>query len=622
MNDGKKALGQFFTGRRVSDLLARLASRDCAGSISTVIDPMAGCGDLLIASSNAISSARVFCGIEIDNEAGLQCKNSFPNADLLIADAFSSNAKQFLMAHEWDLVIANPPYVRKELIGSDGPNSRNMEAVRSSLMSSLVEVSNGDASPYLAACASYPNNSDLAVPAWILCAAITKPLGTLAIVVPEAWLKSNYAAPIRKMLLESFTIEYVVEDVSRSWFENAQVKTNLVIAKKKAASSSSKYCKMSIDESICTDDCIVGGLSFGNLCGYEALFSAIEQQSELSVQGARLSWRSQSELNSPMAYLGYIDGLTSCDIESCLPASLEDWGYSCGQGFRSGANSFFYFEKAVDGSYSNDLSRRWIPNGSFDKCCSSLFKPALAKQAQLTDSYIFEMSSSREAVLFVDCATAAELDSEQQESGLMQYISKAERDEVLIKGKPRLIPMLSAVRSNGGLLSSSSGKSGKYWFSLPPLRARHCPQLCIPRIVGARAVATRVICDEAYVVDANFTTIWSNSKAKPQIALALLNSTFVQAFFEENGSTMGGGALKCEAATLKKLRLPALSTELSTNLELLGKRLEQSTIGGSGDILREIDEVLIKAAFDNCDAKAVVKNLIEYCETKATGRGN
>lgn len=52
-------------------------------------------------------------------------------------------------------------------------------------------------------------------------------------VVPEAWLKRDYSYSIQYLLLKYFELEYVIEDVDRCWFKEAQVKTNLIIAKRR-----------------------------------------------------------------------------------------------------------------------------------------------------------------------------------------------------------------------------------------------------------------------------------------------------------------------------------------------------------------------------------------------------
>ena len=74
--------------------------------------------------------------------------------------------------------------------------------------------------------------ADLAVPSWILCMILTSIGGRISLVVPETWLNREYSLPIRFLLNSFFEIEFIVEDESRNWFSDAQIKTNLIVAKR------------------------------------------------------------------------------------------------------------------------------------------------------------------------------------------------------------------------------------------------------------------------------------------------------------------------------------------------------------------------------------------------------
>ena len=78
----------------------------------------------------------------------------------------------------------------------------------------------------------YSGLSDMAVPAWILCASLVKKGGYLAIVVPETWLNRDYAAPIQYLISKLFHIETIAKDITATWFSDAQVNTCLIIAKR------------------------------------------------------------------------------------------------------------------------------------------------------------------------------------------------------------------------------------------------------------------------------------------------------------------------------------------------------------------------------------------------------
>ena len=85
----KKRYGQFFSGRKVAELLVNLIPKDA--KIQTVIDPMVGTGDMLCASKKKYKLAKLFRGIDIDSKAIEVANFSVPFAELHVGDAFSSN---------------------------------------------------------------------------------------------------------------------------------------------------------------------------------------------------------------------------------------------------------------------------------------------------------------------------------------------------------------------------------------------------------------------------------------------------------------------------------------------------------------------------------------------------
>lgn len=115
----RKRLGQFFTGLPLGALLAHLALDPGA---RTVIDPMAGHGDLLdsAALTTQARGARLsrLDGIELDSEtaafcgrrmAALQADDAAESSHILTGSAFDPATIAALDAPGYDLVITNPP---------------------------------------------------------------------------------------------------------------------------------------------------------------------------------------------------------------------------------------------------------------------------------------------------------------------------------------------------------------------------------------------------------------------------------------------------------------------------------------------------------------------------------
>src|ERR1019366_1052451 len=109
----RKALGQFFTGLPLSRLLAAIAINDSA---STVIDPMAGHGDLLdaVAERTALDNSRIerLQAVEIDPPTAEMCRRRLENwhdlVDALLidaGDAFDPRSASTYLPNGYDLVI-------------------------------------------------------------------------------------------------------------------------------------------------------------------------------------------------------------------------------------------------------------------------------------------------------------------------------------------------------------------------------------------------------------------------------------------------------------------------------------------------------------------------------------
>src|SRR5690606_15674556 len=99
----------------------------------------------------------------------------------------------------------------------------------------------------------------------------------------------------------------------------------------------------------------------------------------------------------------------------------------------------------------------------------------------------------------------------------------------------------------------------RFWYQLPTLTKRHLPELFVPRVNDA-APQTRLNPFSAFVIDANFSTLWTAPQCTfdHYALLAMLNSTWCLTCMEIFGTVMGGGALKLEATQLKRIPLPVM----------------------------------------------------------------
>ena len=271
----KKQLGQYFTGQRVGRLLAALASAETAKSI---IDPMAGSADLLVSCLAIGAEPERLVGLELDPLALAQAKavlDGVRGVDLILTDAFSAT----LPAEQFALVIANPPYIRYQAKGEvDGISIPSSEAVRDGLVRAIKArgaLSKEARARLLYAAWTYPGTADIAVPAWILSASLVREDGVLAVVAPQAWLSRNYAHAVRQLLDEAFDVDVIVEDGDASWFDDAQVRTHLVVAHRRAIEARSATRSVMLARATCELDS--SGALRGSLGSEQAVAAALRK---------------------------------------------------------------------------------------------------------------------------------------------------------------------------------------------------------------------------------------------------------------------------------------------------------------------------------------------------------
>ena len=236
----RKQLGQFFSGVPLGKLLVHLS---IGQDTRTVLDPMAGHGDLLdaaweVASERGITLERID-GIEIDDATAATClarlaaipaNHDRPESVIVTGNAFDPTTVHSLPVRFYDLVITNPPYVRyQERRGS----ASNPDTVRSGLKKIVDRIFDDHSRiVWSTLTQGYSGLADLSVPAWILAGFMVRPGGRLALVVPATWRSRDYADVIRYLLLRCFALETIVADTQPGWFSNALVRTHLVVARR------------------------------------------------------------------------------------------------------------------------------------------------------------------------------------------------------------------------------------------------------------------------------------------------------------------------------------------------------------------------------------------------------
>lgn len=429
----RKQFGQYFTGIPLGKLLAHLALRP---ETRTVLDPMAGHGDLLdatreAAAERAIPVARLD-GIEIDTTTADVCRGrlaalvpqtSGPDWSILGADAFDPATASALPVRGYDLVITNPPYVRYQTRNGD-------DAAAIGPRSGLQQILEGhyggaDSEIWKVLVRNYSGLSDLSVPAWILAGLLVRPGGRLALVAPATWRSRNYADVIRYMLLRFFRLETIVADSQPGWFSDALVRTHLIIARRlsipqtrprlnrRTRWADARWVHVTQDAS---DGHSLVGAAFAG-AHPEARFAAsvyagatdsprgidlktFELRHEWATLDARLrrtSWypslEGDGERGSPVsaarqpsrpALPEAVRDLLPPSADTTVLIPLEKAGLGIGQGLRTGCNAFFYVTACSTVRKASVQVKASHPLGGTEFTVpSAALHPALRRQAEM-----------------------------------------------------------------------------------------------------------------------------------------------------------------------------------------------------------------------------------------------
>ena len=426
----RKCLGQFFTGLPLGKLLAHLALRP---DIRTVLDPMAGNGDLLDAVWQAATERNIrldqLDGMEIDGPTAEICRSRLadilgssdaPAQRIIAVNAFDPNSVASLARPSYDLVITNPPYVRyqaRDPIGTKGTEAR------SGLIETIESHPSGpDKEIWKALAEGYSGLADLSVPAWLLAAFLVRPGGYLALVAPATWRSRDYADVVRYLLLRCFSLECIVEDKQPGWFSNALVRTHLIVARRlqpedvlqplgsRAQLSSAQWVQLAPESA---SESSLAGAAFKGTCPeaqlaawvYKGcitakvgigtrLYDLNDEWASLKTRITRHSWYRKLEQSAddlPLFAGGTPRAQPIPDLfRDLFPGrsspgtliTLKEAGIQVGQGLRTGCNPFFYVAACSEAAADSVLVQA---SALFDrrKFCvpAAALRPVLQRQS-------------------------------------------------------------------------------------------------------------------------------------------------------------------------------------------------------------------------------------------------
>jgi len=670
----RKLLGQYFTGLPLGKLLAHLALND---DTRTVIDPMAGHGDLLDASWEAAKERGITLerldGIEIDEDTASLCRDRLSQIvgsggtlkqHVLAGNAFDLEVSESLQRDGYDLVITNPPYVRYQSSNRSGQKIRTgLESIANSYLSGAAK------SVWKALIEGYSGLADLSIPSWLLAGLLVRPGGQLALVVPATWRSRDYADVIRYLLLRCFILEYIIEDTHPGWFSDALIRTHLIVARRLTTDQistsltqqprllSAEWVQIAPDAA--DSHSLVGG-AFSEKHAEAAFAVWLRSQLKDFRRGIQRrifdlheEWISLENLTTsrrwyrlledsgaglPLFTLGRSksisfpdalqDILTYENLDSLfLP---ENAGIKIGQGLRTGCNDFFYVTICdADNSKSSMVQVKASPifgHYTFSVPASAL-QPVLRRQSEISILRNGEIPPGRvldlrrwvlpeDAEIVTNAASAYAATGEQ----LPRTIPNELAEYVRLAGKTLLKRNTDVKRipdlsavRTNVRMPDKSSITPRFWYMLPDFTPRHLPEAFIPRINSGSPWAD-INFDPPILIDANFSTFWSTREMWTRFALkALLNSTWCQSLMEALGTPLGGGALKLEASHLRRMPIPKLSETELDMLDSVGKNCEIH----STETRSIIDRIVFNAVLGKEMKEDILTNLIATMSKKA-----
>ncbi len=611
--DERKALGQTFTGQKTARLLAALAWR--AGT-KRVLDPMAGTGDLLAACAEIGRPAEML-GVEIEPETAQRGATRLAGV-IRQGDAFGLETWSDVLARGlFALVIANPPYVRYPSLAA---GARTPERIRATLVRIARDLAPAqEAAIWEKLIRAYSGLADLSVPSWLLCGLLTKPGGTLALVVPQTWLNRDYARVVRYAFQRFFQPLTIVQESGQRWFQDVLVPVSLVVGRRLPAEVSAIPLRERDDDapvmgvevtSAAASDASHVGAAFPGREPERQFARWLAADAAGKKAGIRTSQHKWSEQRNEIlsacgraAWLGSLEPAAhgtpaAFDLPGVLvpllPAglvrrtiTLTDTPLRVGQGLRTGCNPFFYVEcdepRARAGECTVRLSDLF--GARTISVPAETLVPVLRRQTEVRGSWLNSTSLNGRSLdlrgWYLPEDSAARRGRTMPEP-LADYVRLAARTRYARGGDSKLIPELSAVSPNAcdsadDELPELNGSFPGRWYMLPDFAPRHRPALFLPRIIHDEP-RVGVNTKPPVLVDANFSTLWSDDADwHPHAAFALLNSAWVRLCMEGLGSPLGGGALKLEATHMRRLPLPLLSRDDLAELRQLGSEWLHST---------------------------------------------
>ncbi|MCR4398113.1 MAG: N-6 DNA methylase [Firmicutes bacterium] len=538
---GTGGRGSVGTPPSLARLMCRLAVREMYADPGVptvdsvrVIDPAVGGGVFLIAAASELLAVDVAAG------GGLRCQVNrrvygvdVDPSYVLVARAVSwlwelesfvgqrcpapAGARVFLAdsllaSDQWwasgpgepgsfDLFVANPPYIRQELV-SAGEKA------------ALAEKYPG-----------FGGRSDVYARFFVLAARLLKPGGVGVIVTPSSWMDVSYGLRVKQFLLDNFEIVSITGSSEARLFDRASVNAQITLFRKHrrrdARRAGTRFVNVGVAWS--TDDPGAGCTT-----------------STVHLQALDPSRKWGIYLRAPSAYYGFADrALSGSVVGFCRLGELAEVRF----GTKTGANGFFYLRDVTGTPAGNLVLRRHgNPDGA------NAVRPAGAPP----DS---------EPVLIESCFLRPVVKSLREVKGYRLDVNdlKTRVFDVCSRGPGPDSPFASEYLRRGeeaGYPSRPSCRGRSPWYRLPFQEA----DLLYAMSWGSRMGV--VLHDRTCRYDARFYGIRANEGIDALVLAAALNATCTWLFTELSGRAMTGNLPLLDIKVYEVELLPVLDVRL------------------------------------------------------------
>ena len=593
--DRRKFLGQYFTPKHV----ARFSLMGINSLPQTILDPMVGDGVFLEECAELFSTARL-TGVDIDS---LATEASRVRLDKLARieneDVFSWAGEQIKKDAEFSfsVVAGNPAYVSYQNLDrvpefSSQVVSRDA-SYRQFLNETLREISRrkGQQS-VISVLREWSGLSDLSAYVILLSWLLIPVGGQIAFVTSSHWMERDYGRVLRRFLAKTGVVRGVVTHRRGEWFPQAQIPTSIFVYTKGASSARQENLgvpHVEVDAEATNDL-----PNFLKMIVGQEFWSWLDSVSTATrVSSLTLSFEAWGSTEYERAHAPLDTGMTFAIRDLVLPLclknmdliSLSGLGWEVHQGIRTGSNEAFYLERLVG---SEDTFRaRITKHGAVTTADIAIDRNLLAPSIRyLQRNSPFELGEESaswfllnldKVVLPEDLELIARYPASWKEKWNASTLRTA--PPILARhlrglatmpyegkgGIRRVIPELSAVRTNVYIPPDRSTweipPRPRFWYQLR-FQKRHFGELIVPRVSAGPLRTILVNQSGSLAIDANFSVLSRQSSALERGKLwAWFNSNTFRILCEENGSPLGGGALKVEATLISRLPIPRALVE-------------------------------------------------------------